>query len=91
LEWDMYREKSISIYSATNKKWSYYSTEEENKFSDYINSETPYISEIKDFLHCIQERLNPTYSLANDIDILGILACSEKSHSQDQIKVAVKV
>ena len=91
LEWDMYREKSISIYSATNKKWSYYSTEEENKFSDYINSETPYISEIKDFLHCLQERLTPTYSLANDIDILGILACSEKSHSQDQIKVGVKV
>lgn len=76
LEWND-GAKHIRVFRVATGQWQEESVGGGTVESSYINPEEPYIEEIRTFLDCARARKTPTYTLRDDIKILGLLYAAE--------------
>ncbi len=78
IEWDR-NANVVKVFTAGEKKWEEYSTEEGKPEKGYIIGERMYIEEMERFVRAIEGKEKYPYSFEDDKKILEILYAAEKS------------
>lgn len=78
IEWDD-GQKTIRHFTKETNQWETIKLSLGSVEKEYINPEEPYISEIKDFLTCVEHKTQPYYTLQDDYEMLQILKKAELS------------